>query len=199
MKITQIPNTKWRDELMPASYGGAFFHVEQGSKENGRRIVLHEFPKKEIPYPEDLGRRARLYSVRGYCIAYPIDTPEPLYTRDYRDARNLLIAALEREGPALLQLPTIPAVLVVNMQYRWSEEEKLGGYCVFDMSFVEYGVPETPQIAPSDVLNAQAIALRDQVVAAMANATETLRVQALAAGVVLPPSTPPTPTPPGPG
>ena len=39
--------------------------------EGGRRIVMHEFPKKDIGYPEDMGRRARRFSVRGYIINLP--------------------------------------------------------------------------------------------------------------------------------
>src|SRR5215467_7062810 len=118
MKITEIKNTKWRDDLLPASFHGAFFHVDTGTKESGRATVVHEFPKKDLPYPEDMGRRARLFNVRGYCIVYPTDVPAAqqnaalLYQRDYRDARDALIAALETDGPALLQLPTIRPILV---------------------------------------------------------------------------------------
>lgn len=174
-KITNIPNTAWRDELMPASYGGAFFHVEQGSKEGGRHIVLHEWPKKDIGYPEDMGRKSRQFSVRGYCIAFPFDTSELLYQRDYRKARDRLITALEREGPALLQLPTIPPVYVVNMQYRWSEEQRFGGFCVFDMSFVEFGVPDQTIENPASVLNQAAKALQAQIVSVMGEIDQTLR------------------------
>lgn len=131
----------FRDALMPASFRGAMFHVEAGGKESGRRIVLHEFPKKEFPYAEDMGRRAFAFSVRGYCITYVRDTQFPLYSKDYRRARNLLISELEHDGPGILQLPTLSPVDVVCQQYRITEEEKLGGYCVFDMQFVEYGIP----------------------------------------------------------
>ena len=83
----------WRKDLQPASFRGAFFHVETNSKENGRRIVVHEFPKKDLPYAEDMGRRAYEFSVRGYCIVYPKDLVgerNELYRRDYRIARNRL-------------------------------------------------------------------------------------------------------------
>jgi prophage DNA circulation protein len=167
---------------MPASYGGAFFHVETGSKESGRRIVLHEWPKKDQGYPEDMGRKTRQFSVRGYCIAYPFDTPELLYQRDYRKARDRLIAALEREGPALLQLPTIPPAYVVNMNYRWAEEQKFGGFCVFDMSFVEYGVPDQTIDNPAGMLAQTANDLRDQMKTVMDNVDEMLRLHAIGAG-----------------
>src|SRR5215471_15541205 len=119
--------TPWRDELLPASFRGAMFHVDSGSKESGRRIVVHEFPKRDVPYAEDMGRRALVFSVRGYCITYPFDAQSGglLYRRDYRMARDALIAQLETGGPGVLQLPTLKSVTVVAQQYRWSEEERV--------------------------------------------------------------------------
>lgn len=150
--IRDVPNTKWRDELMPAHFNGALFHVESGSIESGRRIVVHEFPKKDLPYSEDMGRKARNFSVRGYCIAYPHDTSIPLYVRDYRNPRNVLIAQLEAEGAGLLQLPTFPPLMVVCQSYRVGEEQRFGGYCTFDMQFTEWGLP--PGKAPTDTAQA---------------------------------------------
>jgi len=171
-----MANAPWRDALMPASFRGALFHVETGSLENGRRIVVHEFPKKDTPYPEDMGRRAKMFSVRGYCITYPADTNEPLYSHDYRVPRDLLMAQLETGGPGMLQLPTLPPLLVVCPQWRWTEEDRLGGYCVFDMQFVEYGTPTQSQPASNQLLMAQSQALKQQVLTALSNASETLRV-----------------------
>ena len=61
----------WRSRLMPAKFRGARFHVDTGVRESGRRIVPHEFPKRDVPYAEDMGRRAREFTVRGYIIVYP--------------------------------------------------------------------------------------------------------------------------------
>ena len=88
MHIRDIHNP-WRDALLPASFKNVEFHVESASEDNGRRIVVHEFPKKESPYAEDMGRRAFGYMVRGYCISYMVDTDIPLYQRDYRVPRDL--------------------------------------------------------------------------------------------------------------
>ncbi|MCA6104936.1 DNA circularization N-terminal domain-containing protein [Bradyrhizobium sp. WSM 4400] len=100
-------------------------------RESGRRIVEHEFPKKELPYAEDMGRQAREFNVRGYCIVYPSDSEILLFRRDYRQARNLLIDVLEDERPGVLQLPIQPPQLVVCSRYRITEEERFGGYCAF--------------------------------------------------------------------
>ncbi|WP_456779940.1 DNA circularization N-terminal domain-containing protein [Bradyrhizobium sp. USDA 3315] len=116
---------------MPASYNDARFHCEVNTRESGRRIVEHEFPKKELHYAEDMGRQAREFNVRGYCIVYPYDSEILLFRRDYRQARNLLIDVLEAERPGVLQLPTQPPQIVVCSRYRITEEERFGGYCAF--------------------------------------------------------------------
>jgi prophage DNA circulation protein len=156
----------WRQSLMPASYNGARFHCETNSRDSGRRIVEHQFPKKELPYAEDMGRAAREFSIRGYCIVYPYDSEYALYSRDYRIARDALVKQLESEGPGVLQLPTQPSQRVVCPRYRLSEEERFGGYCVIDMTFQEYGLDpqEVPNVATAQVLVKASESLRSQVV-----------------------------------
>jgi prophage DNA circulation protein len=166
--IRDIPNTKWRDELMPAHFDGRAFHVDNGSRESGRRIAVHEFPKKEDPYSEDMGKRAISFSVRGYCVVYPHDSGSDLllYRRDYRDARDALQERLETGGPGVLQLPTLAPMKVVCQRYRLTEDEKLGGYCTFDMQFVEAGVqPFMPTTDTASNLRAQSDAMKNQVAA----------------------------------
>jgi hypothetical protein len=167
----------WRDALLPAMYDGVPFFCDTGIRESGRRAVIHEFPKREFPYAEDMGRKAMQYSVRGYVIAYVRDvgtdptaanqvfTSMPvggfaasLFMRDYRIARDLLQARLDKPGAGVLQLPNMGragaggalTLTAVCSGYRMTEEDRLGGFCVFDMTFVEYGlinlVPSVPAI-----------------------------------------------------
>lgn len=178
------PN-RWRAKLVPAYFrnrnmGGqeALFHVETGSKESGRRIVTHEFPKKELPYAEDMGRRAMSFTVRGYVIAYPykaerhggVESREPLYQEDYTVPRDILMAQLDAEGPGILQLPNghggLTPILVVCERYRMTEEQRLGGYATFDMSFIELGVaPWRESADPRTALIASTSAVQDRVLA----------------------------------
>ena len=189
-KITNLPNAPWRDALLPASFRGAFFHVEAGSKESGRRIVVHEFPKKDVPYSEDMGRRARQFTVRGYCITFPVETGVPNYSNDYRIARDNLILALESsDGPGVLQLPTIAPISVVNPQYRWTEEERLGGYCTFDMTFVEYGVPTTiPMTSSRDQMITYSNLMKDRIQTVMTGLEAKLAASIAGTKPLLPPS-----------
>jgi prophage DNA circulation protein len=182
----------WRDELLPASFRGQMFHVETGSKESGRRIVVHEFPKRDIPYSEDMGQRTMEFSVRGYIITFPMDTGIALYSRDYRVARDALITALEQLGPAVLQLPTMKPFMVVCPQYRWAEEERAGGFCVFDMTFVEYGVaPSTASTSSEENLKQASEDLRARVLTVMTGLEQA--TAAAAAGAPKPPLGPAVP------
>jgi prophage DNA circulation protein len=47
----------WRLQLVPASYNGASFYVEVQSRSGGFRLVVHEFPKKDIGWTESMGHR----------------------------------------------------------------------------------------------------------------------------------------------
>ena len=46
----------WRDNLLSASFRGIPFKVLDTTTQVGRRNVLHQFPFKDVPYVEDLGK-----------------------------------------------------------------------------------------------------------------------------------------------
>jgi prophage DNA circulation protein len=150
------------------------FHVESGNQEGGRRIVTHEFPKKDLPYSEDMGRKATEYSVRGYIIQFVRDTGVDLYRRDYTIARNALQERLDKGGHGTLQLPMMRPLIVVCSRYRMTEEQKLGGYVTFDMTFVELGAPPfKPMVNAGENLSQQAEALKQQIVTVLTPAAAT--------------------------
>src|SRR5262249_27536876 len=152
-----------------------------------------EFPKKNVPYSETMGRRARTWAVRGYCITYPTSTGISLYDRDYRKARDELVAALEDyQDPATLQLPTMQPMLVLCPQYRLTEEERAGGYCVFDMHFVEYGMsPSQPQANTSDALKQAALDTKQRILKVMPGQEQKIEMDAKSAPRLIPPPQPP--------
>jgi prophage DNA circulation protein len=158
--ISDIHNP-WRDDLVPASFDGNEFFVDVGAREGGRRLVIHQFPKKETPYVEDMGRQATQFSVRGYCI-------QSVSRPDYRPARDALQQRLDTGGYGDLQLPTMRPMKVACLRYRLTEEERLGGYCVFDMQFVEAGVsPFKPTASPQQQLQQKATALQSRTLAGL--------------------------------
>ncbi len=157
--IFDLPSA-WRVDWKPASFRGAVFHVDSNSRESGRRIVEHEFPKKTLPYAEDMGRRAKTFSLRGYIITYPSDMQGPrteLFRRDYRIARDALRQKLEDEGSGQLVLSTTRQIEIVTCtSYRLTEEARFGGFCTFDMTFMEAGLD--PQQTSAALDTAAAIA-----------------------------------------
>ena len=48
--------------LRKASFNNVSFEVSAGSVSVGRRIVTHEFPQRDTPYSEDLGRAYRQFT-----------------------------------------------------------------------------------------------------------------------------------------
>lgn len=118
----------WRDLLRPASFRGARFHVDIGARSSGRRVAVHEFPHRDDPYAEDLGRRARQFSVTAYCVG-------PFYLDD----RDALVEALEEEGSGLYIHPSQGEFEVMVGAYSTVEKRDKGGYAEFDITFLEAG------------------------------------------------------------
>ena len=124
------------NNLREASFRGARFEVDDVEASGGRRVVLHEYPLRDTPYSEDLGRRAREFSVRGYIIQGR--------TYDYASARADVLKALEAYGPGELVHPWHGEVNVVVDDYRLRESMERGGLLELDIRFREAGQLANP-------------------------------------------------------
>ncbi|HUB49054.1 MAG TPA: DNA circularization N-terminal domain-containing protein [Acetobacteraceae bacterium] len=58
----------WAANLQPASSRGVPFAVEVDTYRGGRRIVLHEYPYRDDPWPEDTGRATRRITITGFLL-----------------------------------------------------------------------------------------------------------------------------------
>lgn len=128
-----ITASGWRASLKPASFRGVAFSVDQDEIEGGRRAVTHEFPGRDMPYTEDLGRKAAACTVEGYVIG-----------SDYMAKRDALIAACNAEGPGALIVPWMPERQVVCTGMRKRESAKEGGMARFSLTFAEAGQESAP-------------------------------------------------------
>ena len=125
----------WRDKFQQARFRNAIFFVEADVRGGGRRIALHQYPKRNIPYAEDMGHTANTFTVQGFLITLD---------GTYLDLKNQLIDALEQDGPGMLRLPMpyqMSDVQVMVQSYGITESREKGGMCTVEMSFVEYGDP----------------------------------------------------------
>lgn len=162
--MAQISDHKnpWRQMLLsqPASYGGIIFHVEQGGRASGRRTVVHEYPKRDKPYAEDMGRAAIRFSFSGYLVYRP---GNPIY--EYTSQRIRLYNALEKPDSDTLVHPVFApgGMLVQCERYTMTESRERGGYTVFEMSFVEAGAAVAAEGAINTAANAiqKAIGVED--------------------------------------
>ncbi len=118
----------WRNELRPGKFRDAEFQIRDANQEGGRRNALHEYPLRDIPYTEDLGRKARQFSLE--CV---------VLGRYYMAARDALIDALEQPGPGTLSHPYRGHLQVIVSDYTVTESTQEGGVAAFAITFREAG------------------------------------------------------------
>ena len=123
----------WRDLLQPASFRGVPFKFESADASGGRRAQTHEYPMRDTPWTEDLGRKARTVSLNAYVLG-----------ADYMAARDALIAALDAAGAGTLVHRYWGELQVVVTDYRVSESSGEGGIARFSISFAEAGSQTFP-------------------------------------------------------
>ena len=123
----------WRDHLIPAAFRGARFHVARHESQGGRRVHVHEYPGRDEPYPEDLGRRAREFEVEGYVVG-----------DDYFAARDALLDACDAAGPGQLDHPYLGRRRVACTGCTVAESTREGRMARIAMTFVEAGENRYP-------------------------------------------------------
>lgn len=129
---------KLSDSLRPASFRGVPFFVKDTGFGAGRRTQVHEYPQRDKPYVEDLGRATRELDFTGFLVG-----------EDYVDQANRLIAALEKEGAGTLVHPWLGSLNVtLNALGRVGFNQSLGEASI-SLSFVEAGELEYPAAGTS--------------------------------------------------
>ena len=125
----------WRDRLQPASFRGvAFEYLADDVSGIGRRNQLHEYPKRDQGYVEDLGRGTE-----------SIDIEARLVGPDYLARLDDLLKALRAEGPGELVHPFYGRLQVIaNPACRVRHSMQDGGLCQLSLSFTEAGENQYP-------------------------------------------------------
>lgn len=119
----------WKDRLLKASFRGVPFEVESDDSTFGRRVETHEYPGRDKPYTEDLGRATRRFTIQAYVIG-----------DNYFDVRDRLIAAVDTPGPGTLIHPFYGEMKIcVDGEVRVSHSSADGRMCRISFAFVEAG------------------------------------------------------------
>lgn len=123
----------WRDSYRTASFRGVEFKVAGHDADFGRRQVTHEYPQRDEPYTEDLGRKARTFSVDGYLVG-----------ADYHLDRDKLVKACEVAGVGELVHPYLGSMDVVCTGLKLRETSAEGRMCQVTLTFTEAGKAQYP-------------------------------------------------------
>lgn len=147
----------WKNNLQPASFRGVPFEVESGDLTAGRRVQTHEYPGRDKPYTEDLGRAVRRISIEAFLVG-----------DDFMAKRDKLLGALEESGPGDLVHPWHGRMTVnVDGDCRARHGIREGRFCAISISFVEAGELAFPAATAST--RAQSLLAADALQSASGN------------------------------
>ncbi len=124
----------WVDRLLAGSFRAAPFRVEgHETGGDGRRVALHQYPGRDVPYAEDMGKNAWDGKVNAYVIG---DT--------YQAEMAFLVAACNAAGPGILVHPWLGVRRVMCTGVKTSEHTREGRMGRVEMRFVEAGANGFP-------------------------------------------------------
>ena len=129
----------WLDRLQPASFRSVPFFVDEHEENGGRRVDRRQYPNRDTPSTEDIGRKEDTFRIRAYVIA-------SLATQDYIPARDALRKACRAYGPANLVHPYLGTVNVNCTNISLRETITAGGMATFDLEFAESGTSPSPTL-----------------------------------------------------
>lgn len=123
----------WRDEFRPASFRGIPFFIDGSQYTGGRRVTFHEFPDRDTPYPEDLGKVGKTFKVEGYLLG-----------ADYFETKRKMIEATDKFGPGELVHPYYGTMSVQCGAFSIDETKDEGGFAKISFQFYEAGNNQLP-------------------------------------------------------
>jgi prophage DNA circulation protein len=114
-------------KLVAGSFRGVAFRTVDAEIKVGRRNVVNEYPQRDLPYADDLGRKARRFVVEAYVIG-----------PNYFAERDALIEAFEAPGSGELIHPRYGLRKVaLDGEVSIKESPQHGGTARISATFVE--------------------------------------------------------------
>lgn len=144
----------WLENLRPASFRGVPFFVETSKRTLGRRVVVHEFPNRDTPYTQDMGRISDSFEIDGHVLGI-----------NYDEAKKKLEEVFNKKGPGELVHPYYGLMLVQVGPVEFTESTKEGAILYFSATFKEAGSNDFPKS-----INDKAAILADAADKALADA-----------------------------
>ncbi|WP_336354996.1 DNA circularization N-terminal domain-containing protein [Pseudomonas granadensis] len=133
----------WRDRLLPASFRGVGFWIDQAKTPVGRKGQLHEYPQRDLPYFEDLGQQAKIHDITAFIVG-----------ADCLEQRDKLLKALEA-GSGELVHPWLGRLQVKVGECDMTHTRQDGGLVTFALKFY----PDKPLPFPTATVSTQKVLL----------------------------------------
>ncbi|MBD8202059.1 DNA circularization protein [Pseudomonas viridiflava] len=128
----------WRDSLLPASFRGVGFFISSAVVPIGRKGQLHEFPQRDEPYFESLGKQSQVHTVTAFIVG-----------PDCFEQRDKLLQALEASGAGELVHPWLGRMQVQVGECDMTHSLAEGGIVRLNLKFY----PDQPLKFPTSTLN----------------------------------------------
>lgn len=128
--------SKFSDQLQPASFRGIPFEVTASGLKIGRRTVVHEYPQKDQPFVEDLGRATRQITITAFVIG-----------DDYIAQAQSLMAELEAPGSGTFIHPWLGEMEVTITSISELKFDAALGVASVVITATEAGILEFPTIS----------------------------------------------------
>jgi prophage DNA circulation protein len=124
----------WTNQLLPASWRGIEFKVFATNDQFGRRVALHQYPFRDKPWSEDIGRAARRPAFQAYLLG-----------DDALARLRTLVTAAEQAGTGTLVHPIFGVMDVSLLEpmkaiHRWDGQR----FIELEFSFIEAGAQDFP-------------------------------------------------------
>jgi prophage DNA circulation protein len=129
--------------LLPASFRGVGFWIDQAKTPVGRKGQLHEYPQRDLPYFEDLGQQAKTHDITAFIIG-----------ADCLEQRDKLLKALEA-GSGELVHPWLGRLQVKVGECDMTHTRQDGGLVTFSLKFY----PDRPLPFPTATVSTQKVLL----------------------------------------
>lgn len=134
------------EQLLPASFRGVPFQVSSAGITTGRRTVVHEYPQRDKPYVEDLGRATRQIKIKAFVVG-----------DDYIEQARTLLAEIEKPGAGTLVHPWLgemPCTLTATSELTFDQQLGMASVTLTATEAGELAFPSTGTDASSLALDA---------------------------------------------
>lgn len=127
------------EQLQPASFRGVPFEVEASGITVGRRTVVHEYPQRDRPYVEDMGRATRNITLQCFVVG-----------SDYLEQAQALMHELEEPGPGTLIHPWLGEMEVTISSVSELQFDQGLGVASVTITATEAGDLELPAVTADE-------------------------------------------------